>query len=80
MTTAHIKNTVINKIKKMSSNDAKKIYGLMIEHNLNDSLFNYFDDIPEEHKTAIKNGTDDLKNGKKQRADVFIKNLKTKYA
>ncbi len=31
----------------MSSIDAKKIYGLMIEHNLNDSLFNHFDDIPK---------------------------------
>ena len=80
MTTAYIKNTVIEKVKKMSSNDAKKIYGLMIEHDLNDSLFNYFDEIPEEHKSAIKNGINDLKKDKKQNADVFIKDLKTKYA
>ncbi len=52
----------------------------MIEHNLSDSLFNYFDEISEEHKSAIKNGTNDLKKGKKQRAEVFIKNLKIKYA
>ncbi len=64
----------------MSSIDAKKIYGLMIEHNLNDSLFNHFNDIPEEHKSLLINGINDLKKGKKQKAEVFIKNLKSKYA
>jgi hypothetical protein len=80
MTTANIKNTVIEKVKKMNSSDVKKIYGLMIEHNLSDSLFNYFDEIPEAHKSEIKSGINDLRRGKKQRADIFIKNFRTKYA
>ncbi len=64
MTTANIKNNLIEKVKRMSSNDAKKIYGLILEHTENDSLFNSFNEIPEEHKLAIRKGVNDLKNGK----------------
>lgn len=64
----------------MSSIEVKKIYGLMIEHNLNDSLYNDSNEIPEEDKLEIKKGINDLKKGKKEKAEIFIKRLKANYA
>ena len=80
MTTEYIKTTLIERLKKMNSRDAKKVYGLMIEYNLTDSFFSSFNDIPAEHKLALRKGINDFKNGKSHNAKEFVKKMKNKYA
>lgn len=80
MTTANVKSAIFEKVKALSSNDAKKVYGMMLEYDVNASLFQSFDEIPSEHKRLVKKGLSDLKRGRMQNANQFIKEIKKKYA
>ena len=80
MTTANIKTALFEKVKGLSCTEAKRVYGMMLEYNVNDSLFNSWDEIPSEHKLVLKRGVDDLRNGTKQKANEFIKDIRKKYA
>ncbi len=80
MTTANIKTALIEKVKALNGNEAKKVYGMMLEYGVEDSLFNSVYEIPDEHKLVLKKGMDDLRLGRIQKADKFIKDLRKKYA
>jgi hypothetical protein len=80
MAAVNIKTVLIEKVKSLSSTEAKRVYGMMLEYEVNDSLFKSFDKIPTEHILLLKKGMNDLKQGKRQKATDFIKELKKKYA
>ena len=80
MTTAFIKNSLIERVKKMKGSEARKLYGLILEDDVDDSLYKSFDDIPQEHTLAVNKGLEDLKKGRKQDASFFINTVKKKYA
>ncbi len=80
MTTDNIKSAILEKVKKLSSYEAKRVYGMILEHNINDSLFYSFEELPPEHKLILKKGINDLQEGRKQKANEFIKDIRKKYA
>ncbi len=80
MTTAFIKNSLIERVKKMKGSEAKKFYGLMLEDDIDESMYKTFEQIPVEHKAALNKGLIDLKEGRKQDANLFINNIKRKHA
>jgi hypothetical protein len=80
MTTVDIKTALLEKVKRFSNSEAKRVYGMVLEYDLNDSLFNSFDEIPSAHKLLLKKGQADLRHGRKQNAKEFIKDIKKKYA
>jgi hypothetical protein len=53
---------------------------MILEHNINDSLFYSFEELPPEHKLILKKGINDLHEGRKQKANEFIKDIRKKYA
>ncbi len=80
MTAANIKISLIEKVKSLNNIEAKRVYGLMLEYDVNDSMFNVFDEVPGEHKLMLVKGTNDLLMGRKQIADEYIEEIKKKYA
>ncbi len=76
MTTAFIKNSLIERVKKMKGSEARKFYGLILEDDLDDSLYKTFEDIPEAHKLAINKEMEGLKKGKNiDFSNIFVTNF-----
>lgn len=81
MSTADIKDAIIDRVKSMKKKDAEIFYGrLMEEENYSDKdFFENWADIPVEHKISIEKGLHDLQNGRKRNFDLFAKSFAKKH-